>query len=897
VRRPTLLLALAALLLVAVTLAVYWPVAHYPFINYDDPRYVVENPHVATGLTWDNVKWAFTQSYASNWHPLTWISHMLDVQLFGMTPGWHHFINLIFHVINTLLLLFLLKQMTGSLWRSAAVAALFALHPLHVESVAWIAERKDVLSAFFFMLTLLSYARYAQARGDGTCCESRVPSSATQNGTRNTLHAPRSTLHAPRSTLFYALSLALFACGLMAKPMLVTLPFVLLLLDFWPLGRVRSQKSEVRGQASTIPHSALRTPHSDAPEPSTFNLQPSTAPLPSPIQHPVSSIQYLLLEKAPFLALSLASSIITYLAQRTAMAPPGALTFGDRLTNALLSYIRYLAKTLWPARLGLFYPLPAKEGPLSEGLPIEQALLAVVLLAAVSLFVLWQWRRRPWLAVGWFWFLGMLVPVIGLVQAGSQAMADRYTYLPLIGIFIVAVWSTAELLSDLPLPHPRPLPLPVSHSQREEEKEDEEDSRPLPCHPWLNFCVALAVLIPCALLTHTQVGYWRDDFALFNHTIAVTTDQNIPAHFVLGVAYGKASEYEHAITEFQAALQLDPDIADAHYHIGLCQMNLKKLDLAIEPYQAAIRLDPKHLQARSNLALCLIALGRRDEALEQYAALGQLEPASPVPHFCMGGILFGQRKFPEAAAEFAEAVRREPSHAEARTSLGRALALEGKTAEALEQFREVARLYPTNTDPQLYLADTLEQAGRTNEAEACFAEAARLNPSLAQTNVEQGKLLLARGLPEAALARFNVAAHLQPDNAEADENLGLLYSQQGKAGDAAQHYRAALRATPDAVGVLNNLAWLLATSPDAAVRNGAEAVTLAERACRLTENKQPVLIGTLAAAYAEAGRFADAVQTAEKARDLAQKLDLKDLADRNTQLLELYRAGKPYREK
>jgi tetratricopeptide (TPR) repeat protein len=797
-RRTTLL----CLLLGAVTLAVYWPVIHHRFINYDDPKYVVENPRVASGLTWPNVGWAFQTGHASNWHPLTWLSHMLDVQLFGADPGWHHFTSLLFHTANTLLLFLLLQRLTGAPWRSASVAALFALHPLHVESVAWVAERKDVLSTFFFMLTLWAYARYVE------------------------LQSPKSKVQSPKSvvggswSVFYLLALTFFALGLMSKPMLVTLPFLLLLLDYWPLRRlqIENQNSKFR------------------------NLLP------------------LLLEKLPFFVLTTASCLVTFVVQRRAVAPVEGFPVEDRLINALVSYFRYLAKTVWPANLAPFYPLPAMQHLGFDQWPAWLVLAAVFSLAAITGLALRAWRRQPWLATGWLWFLGTLVPVIGLVQAGSQAMADRYSYIPLIGLFIALVWSAAELF-------------PARSGRNKAGLA----------------AVGVLALAACAALTRKQVNYWRDDFALFGHTLAVTTENSVPAHYCLGLAFGKQGKYDLAIPHFRAVLQLASNMTEAHYHLGLCLTSSGKFEEAMAAYQAALQVNPGHANARNNLAVTLLLLGRLDEAAAQFAELARLEPASPDPLCSLGGLLLRQRKFAQAETQFAAAVRRQPDFIPALLGLGRALAARGEFANAEARFREVLLLSPTHAEAQADLANAQAGDAQTN------ATATWPNEAEAKTHEDQGLLYARLGKLEEAVREFQEQLRLQPD-AQAHYNVALARVMQGNLKEAATHYEEAVKLKPDWPIALNDLAWIRATAPLVELRDSAAAVRLAERACQLTQFREPRFVGTLAAAYAEAGRFADAVTTAEKAIDLATAAGQTDAADKNRQLIELYRAAKAYHE-
>ncbi len=446
------------------TFALYSPILSHAFLNYDDPDYIVNNPHVNSGLTWSGIIWAFKSGYAANWHPLTWISHMIDCQLFGLKPAGHHLVNVLFHTANTVLLFILLNYLTGAIWRSAFVAALFAWHPLHVESVAWASERKDVLSAFFWMLTLLAYTRYV--------AEGKLQ--AKRNSTLGFLASP-----------FYWLALILFACGLMSKPMVVTLPFVLLLLDFWPLQR--------------------------------FNA---------------STFQRLLLEKIPFFVLMVASCIITLHVQKGALWSTAALPFSFRLANALVSYVSYLSKMFLPVNLALIYPYP-------HSLPLPVVAATVIVLFLLSAIFLFQAKRCPYLIVGWLWFLGTLVPAVGLVQVGVQAMADRYTYLPSIGIFILVAWGIGDLVSSAP---------------RKRET-----------------CILAggAVLAACLVLTSLQLRYWRNSATIFSHTVEVTTD-NYAADDCLGKTVdhdlGKPAVAEQFLKE---AVSLEPDFPMGQFDLGM----------------------------------------------------------------------------------------------------------------------------------------------------------------------------------------------------------------------------------------------------------------------------------------------------------------------------------------
>src|ERR1043166_1339996 len=755
VRSPndTRLTVLISALLVAVTFATFWPVLHHPFITFDDPDYVAANAHVASGLTTQNILWAFRTGAGGNWHPLTWLSHMLDVEVFGLSPGGHHLTNLCFHAANSLLLFFALQRMTGALWRSALVAALFALHPLHVESVAWIAERKDVLSSFFFMLTLLAYARYVsgvECRVSGAGVHN-PESEITEHATRNTQHLSSFKFRVSR---FYLLSLLFFALGLMSKPMLVTLPFVLLLLDYWPLRRLQ-----------------LNTEH-----------------------RTLNTVFSLVWEKAPFFMLSSLSSAVTLTVQGSAGAirPLARLSLADRLANTPVAYVRYLSKTFWPLDLAVFYPYPKLW-------PLWAVAGASLLIIAISALALAPFLIRPSLpdtrpsplprlwtldsglrtsppsppatchlplvtchsppAAGWLWFVGTFVPVIGLVQVGAQSMADRYTYLPLIGLFIALVWG----VSEPPRFRPRPR---------------------------LSISLACVLLLCLAVASRRQVNYWRSSADLFQHALRAT-GPNAMAHSNLGTVSYLQGDWAEAERHFRAALDLEP--AD-------------------------------HL-SRVNLALTLANQAKTDQAVQAASELrGSLGLEA---HRRLGAIFLEQMKEPEAIQQYLAAVRLDPADAAVREKLGTTLAHQGRTAEAGEQFAALGRLRP---DPQAHSLLAL--------------------------------------------------------------SLVIL----GRAEEAALHYREAIRLKPDWPEPLNDLAWMLATQARAELRNGAEAVLLAERACELSQYKEARFLGTLDAAYAEAGRFAEAVTEAELARKLALAAGDQAIADAAAARLELYHAGHPYHQ-
>ena len=645
---------LLTVLLAVATFSAFSPVVQNEFIKFDDGFYVVRNPHVASGLSWNNLRWALAAGYQGNWHPVTWFAHMLDVQLFGMRPGWHHLINLLFHTINTVLLFVLLRRLTGAVWRSLLVAALFGLHPLHVESVAWIAERKDMLSTLFLFLTLLAYAefaKYAHSSNSSSTETSVSPAHPSAVPEGNRLEG----LFPPMRRAYLA-TLLFFALGLMSKPMLVTVPFLLLLLDFWPLGRF-----------STLP-------------PKRLALTP------------------LLREKAPFFALALASSVVTLIVQQenhaTYLRPP----LGTRLANALVSYWIYLGKTFWPAHLSIFYPHPASG--LAGALPWSAAALiaAALVLVAVTCGA-WLFRRSaPWFTIGWLWFLGTLLPVIGIVQVGGQALADRYTYIPLIGIFIAFAWGIAALTQWRAFLKP---PLAISSG---------------------------AILAICAVLTQQQVKIWRSDFTVFAHALALNP-HNALACYHLGIAYRDQGQTAKALTEFQAAVKADPTFALAYPEIGGILEDQGKPQQALAVYQRGLQAAPGAGQLHDLVATRLWAQGKQEEALAQYATALHCDPKDADAHFNFGVALSSRGQFTDAAFHFAAACRLRPDDREALSCLAETLMKEGRLSQAEDRYRELTQLSPTNALAHQNLGLLLVERGNLNDALKQFEQAVAVNPN------------------------------------------------------------------------------------------------------------------------------------------------------------------------
>ena len=576
-----------SLSLAAVTVVAYAGVWRNGFVAWDDPSYVSENSHVLGGLTWRGVVWAFTNTQGANWHPVTWLSHMLDVQLLGPDPGMHHAVGLLLHVLNSVLLFGVLHRMTGAPGRSAFVAALFAVHPLHVESVAWAAERKDVLSTLFWMLTMAAYVAYVER---------------------------------PQRRR-YVLLFVVFALGLMAKPMLVTLPFVLLLLDLWPLAR-----------------------------------------------HERTTWYALVREKIPLMALALALSMVTFLAQQHAGAVQQLLgvPLGFRVANALVSYIRYIGKAIWPTGLAALYPFP-------ESLDGWKVVGAVIALAAASIVAIRARARRPYLTVGWFWYLGTLVPVIGFVQVGYQAMADRYTYIPLIGLFIVVAWGANEL------------------------------SAAWPSRRVILASAASVIVVAGIALTRAQVQVWHDGVALWQHTVAVTQG-NFIAQTNLGYELAQRGRFDEAAEQYREALRISPNYILARQNLGLALASQGKYADAIDQYQTALRLQPANAVLRADFGLTLANAQRDSDAIAQYQEALRLQPDLALANVRLGNALVRQGNVSEAIAHYEHAIRVDPSSAEAHNNLGVALANRGSIDEAIVQFSSALRLKPDYADARNNLA-------------------------------------------------------------------------------------------------------------------------------------------------------------------------------------------------
>jgi Flp pilus assembly protein TadD len=601
--RPPFPAWLLAVLLGLVTIALYWPVMSHGFTSSDDPVYVTANPHVQAGLNWEGVKWAFCNTeQAAYWAPLMWLSHMLACQIFGLNPWGHHLINVLLHAANTALVFLVFRQMTGATWRSLVLAAFFGWHPLRVESVAWVTERKDVLSAFFWMLTLLAYVKYVES------C--RVPDS--------------------KSKVWYGTALVMFVLGLMSKAMLVTLPCVLLLLDWWPLERFKSSRARL-----------------------------------------------LIIEKIPFLVLAAAASVVTFVVQKQggAVMSLESLPLGARVGNALISYCRYLEKTFLPTDLAILYPHPGYW-------PLYEVVLAGVFLCGTSVLLFVSRRRYPFLMMGWLWFMGTLVPVIQFVQSGLQAMADRFSYVPSLGVLILVIWGAYEL------------------TQR-----------------WRYQVIVLLMAgllcsVLCLGLTRRQIGYWKNDETLFRNALDVTQN-NCLAHKIVGDALLNKGQLDDAINQYKEAIRLEPNFAKAHHKLGVAFDKKGQTDEAILQYKEAIRLNPDDAEIHNDLGVALGRKGQIDEASSQFQEAIRLNPGYADPHLNLGNTLLYKGQINAAISQYQETAHLNPDDAQAHYNLGVVLLDQGRIDEAINQFQTAVRLRPDDATAQSNLAKALELKSRS----------------------------------------------------------------------------------------------------------------------------------------------------------------------------------------
>jgi tetratricopeptide (TPR) repeat protein len=811
------LLIVCGLLLLAVGL-VFGQTAGFDFVNYDDNTGVYENRVVTGELSLRGLLGMFTDRHVESTVPLTYISHILVWHLLGHDAAVHHLTNVFLHAATAILLLLVLWRMTGQLWPSALVAAIFAIHPLRAESVAWVTERKDVLSGLMFMLTLAAYLHYVRQRF---------------------------------ALGRYLVVLVCFTLGLAAKPMAVTLPFLLLLLDYWPLGRMNKTEPDM---------------------PARFSI---------PMR--------LILEKIPMLVIACLFCLINIHGRTAgALAANQQYSVGWRIGNAMISYVTYMGQFFCPLELAPHYPRRTV-------LPPWQIVVAVLLLVSITAVAL-RWRRqRPYLLVGWLWYIGMLVPVIGLVQFGLQAEADRFTYLPQIAL----AWAAADACR----------------------------ARPRFRRIWA-ITAACAVII-LAVSAWRQTSYWRDSQTLWTYALACNP-RNSVAHNDLGIVLASSGRIDEAIEHYRKALEIKPDYPDAHNNLGIALASCGRIGEAIEHYEKALEINPDYAIAYNNLGIALANCGRDVKAMAHFRKALEIDPDYAEAQADLGKVLARRGLTNEAILCYERALRLKPGFASAHNGLGNLLSDLGRADEAERHFQKALEIDPNFAEAHNNLGTILNRRGRVDEAAAEFQRAIQLKPGFAQAHANLGMTLNSRGRIDEAEAEFRKALELKPDFAEVHGNLGAILYLQDKLAEAIVHFQkhveldptseiarrnfalavGRLRGPPaalahwrwwidfypDDAGLLRSAAWQLAAGADASLRNGKEAVELALRAVDLTGEQEPVALGTLAAAYAESGRFPEAVQTARRAADLATQQKKPELAESIKTKIMLYEAGKPYHE-
>jgi protein O-mannosyl-transferase len=735
-----------SLFLIALVWIVYGQTRRYEFVNYDDNQFVFGNATVIHGVTPGGIASAFRAHGMDNWIPLTTLSHMLDYQLYGPNAGGHHVTNVLLHAATAILLFLVLRQMTATLWRSAFVAAVFAIHPLGVESVAWVTERKDILSGLFFMLTLGAYTCYVRNRGP---------------------------------FVWYAAALCFAALGLMSKPMLVTVPFVLLLLDYWPLQRFST-----------------------------------------------SIVRRLLLEKIPFLLLSAVACVVTFVMQQKtgAVKSLATVTMPMRIENAFVSCARYLGKIFWPVDLAVLYPR-------QDQWPLLLVIFSVALLTALCVAAVALRKKFPFAFTGWFWFAGMLVPVIGLVQVGEQAMADRYVYLPQIGLYLLLAW----LIADLTLRWRHRLLILGS--------------------------LAAVVLAALTLRARNQTSDWQNSETLWTHTLACTSN-NLVAHYNYGNALLQKGDVNDAITQYQDALNIDPHDAVARNNLGTAMLKNGQVDEAINQYREAIQNDPGYILAHINLANQLLPKGQVDEAIAQYREALKIDPDDPAALHNLGNALLQKGEVDEAIAQYQEEIKINPDYALAYYNLGNALAQKEQMDSAISQYQAALKLDPDYALAHANLGNALYQKGQVDEAISQYQQALKINPDDAAVHNNLAAALLQKGRVDEAAVQFVAALKIHPENAD---------------------YQNALA----------HAIWILATSAD--IQNGSNTVALAQEANQLTGGANPVILRVLAASYAQNGEVPEALKTAQQALAIARQQQIAPLITALQQDITLYQAGSPVR--
>ena len=721
-KQKNLIPILICLALAILTVITFWSLKDCGFINLDDPLYVYENAYVQSGLNWNSIGQAFSSELAKvgHWHPLTWLSLMLDYQIFGLNPHGYHLINLLFHVMNTILLFLILHRMTKTLWPSAFVAALFAIHPLHVESVAWITERKDVLSTFFWMLTMGAYSYYVEHPGFRRYC----------------------------------FVLLFFTLGLMAKSMLVTLPFVLLLLDYWPLQRFQEINPEQKIQAEV------------------FNLTPSVKEILeveklADTEYKWSLIYPLLLEKVPLFVLAVLSSIVTYIAAQSAGAVRflKTLSLGARIENAFVSYIAYIGKMIWPSNLAVFYP--------HQLLLSWQVLGSVLLLITITVAVFMMVKRSPYLATGWLWYLGTLVPVIGILQAGSQAMADRYTYIPLIGLFIIVAWGVPDLLKKW--------------NYRKE----------------ILWASSALVILCLSIITWAQVGYWQNSITLYDHTLKIT-DYNWPIYYCRGNAYSDLGNYRQAIEDLNRVIAIRPSYAEAYNNRGAAYKGFGNYRQAIEDFNKAIEIRPNYPEAYLNRGLAYVGLGNYRQAIEDLNRVIAIRPNYPEAYLNRGFAYNGLGNYRQAIEDFNRAIEIRPSYVEAYNNRGLVYGGLGNYRQAIEDYGRAIKIKPDYADAYYSRGNIYSMLGQYQLAIEDFNKVIRLKPDYANAYYQRGVAYKNMEQNQPAIENFTTAIRLQPANVLAYFNRGTVYNILNQDKQAIDDYNEAIRLNPGYVDVYNS---------------------------------------------------------------------------------------------
>jgi tetratricopeptide (TPR) repeat protein len=733
-------------LLAVATLVSFWQLNHCDFINYDDEEYLTENPQVQNGITRGAVLWAFTTGHAANWHPVTWLSHMLDVELFGLNPHRHHLTNLLFHIANTLLLFFILNRMTDAPWKSAFVAALFALHPLHVESVAWVAERKDVLSAFFWMLTITAYVSYVKG----------LPVSRP-----------------PFSALRYFAVVLFFALGLMSKPMLVTLPFVLIFLDYWPLGRI-SDTGYQKPDAALMPRQSI---HVQAKRGKSrkrrtgrgSDSSPVPAPLSSASSAPTTGFIPLLWEKTPLFVLAAISCVITLIAQQKggAIKSTDAFPLGLRIANAIVCCVVYIRKAIWPSDLAVFYPHPGSR-------PAWEVSAAIILLGALTLTAIRTKRRFPYFVVGWLWFTVTLLPVIGIVQVGRQAMADRYTYIPLIGLFIIIAWLIPELT-----------------------KKWRYGTQTL-------FALSALILAVFSVVTWIQAGYWRNGIKLYDRALEVTSSSAL-IHYNRGTSHFKAGNYRQAISDLDRAIEIDPGYAAAYANRGLAYDAVANHSKAIEDLSRAVDIKPELVWAYLDRGKVYSEVGNYGQAVSDFDTAVRMDPGLTLAYYFRGSVFSKLGEYRQAIEDFGRAIEAAPLRAEAYYKRGVVYDKMRDYGKAIENYDKAILADPKNAQSYNNRGVAYDRLGNYNQAISDYNRAVGIDPGVAMVFNNRGITYGKLGNYAKAIEDYNMAIELDPSYVPAYYNRGVAHADAGQdAASVEDLKKAAALGCEEAKEILKN---------------------------------------------------------------------------------------------